>query len=395
MGIGKGAWPTQETISGQALPQVWEVCAGLMEETTNYYELLGVGSDADAAEIKAAFKRMALKYHPDVYDGPDAEERMRLLLTAYKTLTNPGKRKTYDLANGISRRSSFDNEEPLTFYRAANGRGFTTSGRIPTPGKAAAAGAASSRWASEEASARKSASKVAIAFPRLDAGVGAVIALEGFVYTLTAAQAAKLREDGRLLGTDMPQRLASSDGTPAGRRCSCHRCGQSWVVPPDQRRSSTDRCPQCSAPDWSEYLLLRCQECTAVFESQHIRRYDSVKIGERYYGDFHLSSPYELFPTCPHCQAAHWCAGEEMRLSAQQPEGTRASGPLSQAAGQRPRVSGGIPRVSPLGHTSIYPAARPQTHARGGVPKMFLSFVLALLIAGVLFAIYAFATTLH
>jgi hypothetical protein len=241
---------------------------------------------------------------------------------------------------------------------------------------------------------------VAVTFPRLDAGAGAVIALEGFVYTLTAAQAAKLREDGRLLGTDMPQRLTSSDGKPAGRRYSCHRCGQSWVVPPDQRRSSTDRCPQCSAPDWSEYLLLRCQECTAVFESQRIRHYDRVKIGERYYGDFHLSSPYELFPTCPSCQAAHWCAGEEMRLRGQKPEGTRTSGPLAQdtgGTGPRPRVSGGIPRVSPLGQTGAFSAVRPQTQARGGggVPKMFLTFVLALLVAGILFAIYAFATTLH
>src|SRR5579885_1343551 len=106
----------------------------MMDEQPDYYGLLGVESGADTTEIKAAFKRMALKYHPDVYSGSDAEERMRLLLAAYKTLTNPSKRKTYDLAHGISRRTIWDDEEPLTFVRAANGRGFTTSsGRIPTP----------------------------------------------------------------------------------------------------------------------------------------------------------------------------------------------------------------------------------------------------------------------
>ena len=362
-----------------------------MEDRTDYYQLLGIGPGADVSEIKAAFKRMALKYHPDVYAGPDAEERMRLLLTAYKTLTNPSKRKTYDLAHGIGRQGFPDDEEPLTFYRAANGRGFTTSGRIPTPDKAATAGAAASQWATEETPSRTTASKVAVTFPRLDVGAGAVIALEGFIYTLTAQQAARLREDGRLLGADMPQRLPSTDGTPGGRRCSCHRCGQSWIVPPNQRRTSTDRCPKCDAPDWSEYLLLRCQECTAVFESQRIRRYDRVKIGERYYGDFHLSSPYELFPTCPNCQTTHWCAGEEMRLSGRKPDGTRTSGPLSQGTGQRPRVSGGMPRVSSTGNPGAYPSASSRGFSRAGlgVPKMFLTLVAALLIAGLLFAIYA------
>ena len=94
-----------------------------MDETTDYYGLLGVEVGAHVNEIKAAFKRMALKYHPDVYNGPDAEERMRSLLTAYKTLTDPGKRRAYDLAHGISRRGVFDDEEEFGFFRAANGRG--------------------------------------------------------------------------------------------------------------------------------------------------------------------------------------------------------------------------------------------------------------------------------
>lgn len=376
----------------------WGLLARMMDERTDYYGLLGVEPSADATEIKAAFKHMALKYHPDVYAGSDAEERMRLLLEAYKTLTNPSKRKTYDLAHGISRRTVWDDEEPLTFVRAANGRGFTTSsGRIPTPDRAAASGEKPPTAAADaEPPSRVTENKVPVTFPRLDAGAGAVIALSGFVYTLTMQQAARLREDGRLLGADMPQRLHHTDGTPSGRRCICHRCEHTWIVPPDQRRTSTDRCPKCTAPDWSEYLLLRCQECTAVFESKQIRRYDRVQIGERYYGDFHLCQPYELFPKCPNCQSLRWCAGEEMRLNRRPSQPQRPAEPAFQATGPRKPVSGGIPRatgsfprVTPGGYSGGFSQVRPQKARSDGMPRMFLTLVAALLILGSLFAIYA------
>jgi hypothetical protein len=369
----------------------------MMDEQTDYYGLLGVEPGADAIEIKAAFKRMALKYHPDVYSGSDAEERMRLLLEAYKTLTNPSKRKTYDLAHGISRHAVWDDEEPLTFVRAANGRGFTTSsGRIPTPDRAASSDEKPPTAAANETPSRVTENKVPVTFPRLDAGAGAVIALSGFVYTLTAPQAARLREDGRLLGADMPQRLHHQDGAPSGRRCICHRCEHSWIVPPDQRRTSTDRCPKCTAPDWSEYLLLRCQECTAVFESKQIRRYDRVMIGERYYGDFHLCQPYELFPKCPNCQSLRWCAGEEMRLNRRPAQGKAPSEPAFQSTGPRPPVSGGLPRTSGAfsrmgasGQTGSYSPVRPRKTRSDNLTRIFITLVAALLILGSLFFLVA------
>lgn len=368
----------------------------MMDETTDYYELLGIEPGANAAEIKAAFKRMALKYHPDVYNGPDAEEKMRLLLAAYKTLSDPSKRKTYDLAHGISRSRSLHQEEEFGFYRSATGRGFTAwSGPLPTPNKATTSEATTQTPPPAEAPSRVTESKVAVTFPRLDAGAGAVIALEGFVYTLTAPQAARLREDGRLLGADLPQRLPASNGAAAGRRCTCHRCGQSWIVPPDQRRTSTERCPKCSAPDWAEYLLLRCQECTAVFESQQIRRYDRVKIGERYYGDYHLCSPYELFPTCPNCQVTGWCAGEEMRLNGRKPPAPHNSGPTPQATSRR-SGSGDLPRVGFTGAMPAYQPSRPNAAVRRTrVPKALLTLIMALVIAGMLLAIYAILVATH
>ena len=67
-----------------------------MDTFTDYYAVLGVDPNSPASEIKTAFKKLALQYHPDVYKGEDAEERMRVLLLAYQTLNDPAERKAYD-----------------------------------------------------------------------------------------------------------------------------------------------------------------------------------------------------------------------------------------------------------------------------------------------------------
>src|SRR2546422_10930509 len=67
-----------------------------MNAFVDYYAVLGVTTDATPGAIKAAFKKLALQYHPDVYKGADAHERMRLILLAYQTLSDPQERKAYD-----------------------------------------------------------------------------------------------------------------------------------------------------------------------------------------------------------------------------------------------------------------------------------------------------------
>ncbi|MEF9427014.1 MAG: DnaJ domain-containing protein [Candidatus Mariimomonas ferrooxydans] len=65
----------------------------------NYYEILGVSSDADERTIQKAFHRLAKKYHPDVSsaeDVPEASEKFKLIKEAYDTLKDKGLRKTYD-----------------------------------------------------------------------------------------------------------------------------------------------------------------------------------------------------------------------------------------------------------------------------------------------------------
>lgn len=63
---------------------------------SNHYETLGVAKDATPEEIKKAYRKLARKYHPDVYQGEDAEEQFKAVSHAYDVLSDPQKRRNYD-----------------------------------------------------------------------------------------------------------------------------------------------------------------------------------------------------------------------------------------------------------------------------------------------------------
>ncbi len=62
----------------------------------DYYEILGVPRTASESEIKSAFRNLARKYHPDVSQEPDAEERFKEINEAYAVLSDSEKRAAYD-----------------------------------------------------------------------------------------------------------------------------------------------------------------------------------------------------------------------------------------------------------------------------------------------------------
>lgn len=68
-----------------------------MAEKRDYYEVLGVAKDATADQIKSAYRKLAMKYHPDRNpDNPEAKEKFTEVSEAYEVLSNPEKRQRYD-----------------------------------------------------------------------------------------------------------------------------------------------------------------------------------------------------------------------------------------------------------------------------------------------------------
>ncbi|XP_051534220.1 dnaJ homolog subfamily B member 5 [Myxocyprinus asiaticus] len=62
----------------------------------DYYAVLGVSSDSNEEEIRRAYKRLALRYHPDKNPDADAEDKFKQIAQAYDVLTDAEKRSVYD-----------------------------------------------------------------------------------------------------------------------------------------------------------------------------------------------------------------------------------------------------------------------------------------------------------
>ncbi len=62
----------------------------------DYYEILGISKNASEGEIKKAYRRLALQWHPDRNKSPEAEEKFKEINEAYEILSDPQKRRAYD-----------------------------------------------------------------------------------------------------------------------------------------------------------------------------------------------------------------------------------------------------------------------------------------------------------
>jgi curved DNA-binding protein len=80
---------------------------------TDYYQALGVSRDATADEIKKAYRKLAMKFHPDKAKGDksQAEEKFKQISEAYAVLSNPEKKKAYDEFGSQAFRDKFSQED--------------------------------------------------------------------------------------------------------------------------------------------------------------------------------------------------------------------------------------------------------------------------------------------
>ncbi len=102
----------------------------------DYYEILEISRNADSAEIKKAYRKLALKYHPDRNQGDkEAEEKFKLVNEAYQVLSDEKKRATYDRygkagldSNGFSGFSDMNYEDIMgdlgSIFESVFGGGF-------------------------------------------------------------------------------------------------------------------------------------------------------------------------------------------------------------------------------------------------------------------------------
>ena len=106
-----------------------------MPDKKDYYEVLGLARDSSEKDIKGAYRKLAMKYHPDRSEEAGAEEKFKEISEAYAVLSDPEKRQKYDQFGHAGINSQYSQED---LFRGVNFedllRGFGFGGGGPRGG---------------------------------------------------------------------------------------------------------------------------------------------------------------------------------------------------------------------------------------------------------------------
>ena len=117
-----------------------------MATKRDYYEILGLSKSASLAEIKAAYRKLALQWHPDRNKSPNANEKFKEINEAYAVLSDSKKKETYDQfghaafqpgAGGMGGQpgnpfgGGFGRQGPFQYYYSTNGSPSSGGGGMP------------------------------------------------------------------------------------------------------------------------------------------------------------------------------------------------------------------------------------------------------------------------
>jgi molecular chaperone DnaJ len=211
----------------------------------DYYELLGVPRDADDAEIKKAFRRLARRLHPDVSEEPDAEARFREISEAYEVLSNAETRQLYDRFGHAGLRSG--GFTPTHFDMGNLGDLFAAFFGDDLFGVGTRGGRAR----------------------------GADIAAEIAIELVDAARGTKVTVP---LQTAVPCATCGGDGVKPGTQpIACNRCGGSGRLQQVSRSLfgefiRTSACPQCGGR--GQVIEHPCETCNGAGRTLEERRLD-------------------------------------------------------------------------------------------------------------------------
>ena len=106
-----------------------------MPAKRDYYDILGISKGASTDEIKSAYRKLAMQFHPDKNKDAGAEEKFKEISEAYAALSDPQKRKVYDQYghSGFDQRFSqediFRNADFRDFEDVFRSMGFGFGGR--------------------------------------------------------------------------------------------------------------------------------------------------------------------------------------------------------------------------------------------------------------------------